>query len=85
MNKRNDRQQERARRKQSRDSSYDPWAGFQIGDTNAVQVIGNPSTPFSEPTMREATLDDCVDECPLCQQLREQILSGNPPQVMAFD
>jgi hypothetical protein len=35
--------------------------------------------------MREATLDDVEDDCPLCQELRRQIESGNPPQVMVFE
>jgi hypothetical protein len=71
-------------------SAFNPMTGkFELDglldDPGTVQVIGSPSSPFSEPRMREATLDDCEDDCPLCQELRRQILSGNPPQVMAFD
>jgi hypothetical protein len=78
MNKRSDKQRRRSRRKQQREASQGEWAG-------TIQVVGKPSSPFSEPRMREATLDDCEDDCPLCQEMRKQILSGNPPQVMAFD
>lgn len=42
-------------------------------------------TATGEPVVREATLDDVEDDCPLCQELREQIESGNPPQVMVFE
>jgi hypothetical protein len=52
---------------------------------SGINVIGNPFTATSEPVVREATLDDVEDDCPLCQELRRQILSGNPPQVMVFE
>jgi hypothetical protein len=50
-----------------------------------INVLGNPFTATGEPIMREATLDDVEDDCPLCQELRRQIESGNPPQVMVFE
>jgi hypothetical protein len=50
-----------------------------------INVIGNPFTATSEPIMRTATLDDVEDDCPLCQELRQQILSGNAPEVMVFE
>jgi hypothetical protein len=50
-----------------------------------VQVIGNPMKFGSKPNYRVATLDDCVDECELCQALRQQILDGNAPMVMAYE
>ena len=48
-----------------------------------LQIVGDPTS--GDPTMREATLEDCVDDCPMCQLMREQILAGNPPQIMAFE
>jgi hypothetical protein len=49
----------------------------------AVQIIGIP-TPGSVPVEREATLEDCVDDCPMCRHMREEILAGRPPRVMVF-
>lgn len=52
---------------------------------DAIQIIGDPTTPGGEPVVREMTLDDIEDDCPICQAMREEILSGNPPQVMVFE
>lgn len=54
------------------------------GDPGALHIVGNPFAGGT-PTMREATLEDCVDECEMCQAMRRQILAGNPPQIMAFE
>lgn len=51
----------------------------------AIQVIGNPINMTGKPVVREARLEDCDDDCEICQQLRKQILAGNPPQVMVFE
>jgi hypothetical protein len=67
-------------RKRSRRVPY----GSAFGSPG-INVIGNPMTATGEPVVREATLDDVEDDCPLCQELREQIESGNPPQVMVFE
>jgi hypothetical protein len=53
--------------------------------SSSINVIGNPMTATGEPVVREATLDDIEDDCVLCQALRKQIESGNPPQVMVFE
>lgn len=50
-----------------------------------IQVIGNPAKMTGPPVVREARLEDCDDDCEICQQLRKQILAGNPPQVMVFE
>ncbi len=61
---------------------------FNIDDFNddagTFHIVGNPFGG-GMPTQREATLEDCVDDCPMCQMLRAQILAGNPPQIMAFE
>jgi hypothetical protein len=49
----------------------------------AMQIIGSPR-PGAVPVEREATLEDCVDDCPMCQHMRKEILAGRPPRVMAF-
>ena len=49
-----------------------------------IQIIGMPR-PGREPVERKATLEDCVDECDLCQQLRKEILAGRAPTILAFD
>lgn len=56
-----------------------PFAGAEI------QVIGNPAAMTGPPVVREARLEDCDDDCPICVELRRQILAGNPPQVMVFE
>lgn len=54
---------------------------------NAVQVIGSPLQMMSgkQPILREMTLDDIEDDCPICQANRDLILTGNAPMVYAFD
>lgn len=52
---------------------------------NEIQVIGNPANMTGPPVVREARLEDCDDDCPVCVRLRKQILAGNPPQVMVFE
>jgi hypothetical protein len=54
-------------------------------DGTEIQVIGNPAETTGPPVIREATLDDCDDDCPICVMLRQQILAGKPPQVMVFE
>lgn len=53
--------------------------------TDAIQIIGDPNAIGGEPVVREMTLDDIEDDCPICQAMREEILSGKPPQVMVFE
>lgn len=53
-------------------------------DPGSLHIVGNPFGAGT-PTMREATLEDCVDECEMCQAMRKQILAGNPPRIMAFE
>lgn len=60
----------------------DPGVGIPAVGIN---VLGNPFAGTGEPVFREATLDDVEDDCPLCQELRRQIQSGNPPQIMVFE
>jgi hypothetical protein len=50
-----------------------------------IQIIGDPTAMGGEPTVRAMTLDDIEDDCPLCQAMRDEILAGNPPQVMVFE
>ncbi|MBJ7354068.1 MAG: hypothetical protein JHC98_04520 [Thermoleophilaceae bacterium] len=50
-----------------------------------IQIIGDPTALGAEPTVRAMTLDDIEDDCPICQMMREEILAGNPPQVMVFE
>ena len=52
---------------------------------DAIQIIGDPNAMGGEPVVREMRLDDIEDDCPICQAMREEILSGNPPQVMVFE
>lgn len=52
---------------------------------DAIQIIGDPTALGGEPVVREMTLDDIEDDCPICQAMRDEILSGNPPQVMVFE
>ena len=53
--------------------------------SETIQIIGDPTAADAEPTVRTMTLDDIEDDCPICQAMREEILSGNPPQVMVFE
>jgi hypothetical protein len=75
----------------ARNSPRLPYFDDFMGDLppfggETIQVIGNPATMAAgEPVVREARLEDCDDDCEFCQQLRKQILSGNPPQVMVFE
>lgn len=66
----------------------DPFVGLSDFDDleagEPLHIVGNPFGGGS-PTMREATLEDCVDECEICQTMRKQILSGNPPKIMAYE
>ena len=67
---------------------FDPLTGrfdFRPLSSEVVNVVGNPANLSGEPTMRAATLDDVEDDCPLCQEMRRQILAGNPPQVLAYE
>lgn len=67
---------------------FDPLTGrfdFRPLPSEAVNVVGDPANFSGEPTMREATLDDVEDDCPLCQEMRRQILAGNPPKVLAYE
>ena len=52
---------------------------------DSIQIIGNPNSLGGEPVVREMTLEDIEDDCPICQAMRKEILSGNPPQVMVFE
>jgi hypothetical protein len=56
-----------------------------IEPAETIQIIGDPCAIGGEPTVRTMTLDDIEDDCPICQAMREEILSGNPPQVMVFE
>lgn len=55
-----------------------------LANADTIQIIGSPDCS-GEPVVREATLDDVEDDCPLCQEMRKQILAGNPPTVMVFE
>lgn len=54
---------------------------------DGIQVIGTPEDFMSgkTPRMRELTLDDITDDCPVCVQNRDRILAGDPPVAMVFD
>lgn len=58
-----------------------------FGLDDGIQVIGTPEQLASGaiPRMREMTLDDIEDDCPICMFNRQRILDGNAPMVMAFD
>jgi hypothetical protein len=56
-----------------------------IDPAETIQIIGDPMAVGGEPTIREMTLDDIEDDCPLCMAMRDEILAGNPPQVMVFE
>jgi hypothetical protein len=56
-----------------------------IEPAETIQIIGDPTAMGGEPTVRAMTLDDIEDDCPLCQAMRDEILAGNPPQVMVFE
>jgi hypothetical protein len=67
---------------------FDPLTGafdFSMMPSGGINVIGDPTKCSGEPVMREATLDDVEDDCPICQEMRRQILAGNPPQVLAYE
>lgn len=55
--------------------------------SDGIQVIGSPEAFASgkEPRMREMTIDDVEDDCPVCMLYRDRILAGNPPMVMVFE
>lgn len=68
---------------------FDPFMGMsdfdELGeDPGSLHIVGNPFGG-GKPNMREATLEDCVDDCAMCQSMRKQILAGNPPKIMAFE
>ncbi|MBJ7457612.1 MAG: hypothetical protein JHD02_00340 [Thermoleophilaceae bacterium] len=53
---------------------------------NVLQILGSPTAiENGTPVTRAATLDDVEDDCPICQQMRAQILAGNAPTVMVFE
>ncbi len=59
--------------------------GMAMAD--GIQVIGTPADMMSgkTPRMRELTLDDITDDCPVCVKNRERILAGDPPVALVFD
>lgn len=65
-------------------STDGPIKGGPITD-GPIQVIGKPGAMGGAPRMRPARLSDCEDGCPICEDMREQILAGKPPMIMAFD
>lgn len=56
-----------------------------IEPAETIQIIGDPCAMGGEPTVRAMTLDDIEDDCPICQAMRDEILAGNPPEVMVFE
>lgn len=54
---------------------------------DGIQVIGTAADFMSgkTPRMRELTLDDITDNCPVCVVNRKRILAGDPPMAMVFD
>jgi hypothetical protein len=72
----------------------DPESGALMGGDpslftaeGTVQVVGTTEQLASgkEPTLREMTLDDIEDDCPICKLNRDRIEAGDAPMVYAFD
>ena len=56
-----------------------------IAPADTILIIGDPTAIGTEPVVRAMTLDDIEDDCPICQAMRDEILAGNPPEVMIFE
>ena len=68
-------------------SDFPDFPDLDLGPGEELQIIGSPEGMLSgrPPVMREMTLDDIDDDCPVCRRNRKRILAGNPPTVLAFD
>ncbi|MBJ7458811.1 MAG: hypothetical protein JHD02_06475 [Thermoleophilaceae bacterium] len=56
-----------------------------LADGEVATFIGNPDTDFSKkPLIRDATLDDCDHDCPECERMRKQILSGKKVKIADY-
>ncbi len=60
---------------------------FGMVDDGIIQIVGTPATMMSgkPPTLREMTLDDIADDCPVCMHNRERILAGDPPMAYIYE
>lgn len=66
-------------------SRWDKSGLGAIDPNRPIQVIGRPKGLTGTPRIRRARLSDCEDGCPICSNLRAEILAGNPPMVLAYD
>lgn len=68
-------------------SEFPDFPEIEFDSGEPLQIIGSPEAMFSgrPPVMREMTLDDLDDDCPVCRRNRKRILAGKAPTVLAFD